>query len=679
VATSYDRAVGFFSSSVYALAWPSLRRFVENGGRIRLICSPVLSAQDQEALAEGHDALRDERVAASLRAEVQRLISHQHLGKPARVLASLVATGVVSIKLALLDRHSDSHSRRIFHDKVGLFRDAEGHCVVFKGSMNETWAGLSADGNLESVDVFVSWGGARDAGRVADEAAYFEALWTDQYPTVSVREFPQIAREALLDSADPANWVQLVDEICSEIALAGEVSADSRPGGRVPRPHQLAALREWRARGRRGILEHATGSGKTFTGLYAMREALDRGETPVVLVPSELLMDQWLGEVRETFAGRGVQVLACDGREPGWRTMLGAWTRRAADPRVVVASMTTAAGDDFPGRIRAGEHLFLLADEVHALGSPERRKVLAIDTGPRLGLSATPRRAGDPDGTAALFDYFGGVVPPPFTLQDAITAGALTPYFYTVHPLALSPDEQAAWDELTDRIRRVHAQGLARGSEMAEVSQGTRHLLLARARIAKGASGKVPLAVRILTTSYRRGQRWIVYCDSRRQLEAVVAGLRGAGIEASAYHSALPRAQREATLEHLAALGGVVVAIRCLDEGVDIPAVDHALILASSKNRREFVQRRGRVLRIYPGKHYATVHDVVVVPNGAPSDRIATRLLAGELARAVEFGRGALNPSSITDIERIALRFDFDLNTLSETGVEDDTNATDDD
>ena len=123
----------------------------------------------------------------------------------------------------------------------------------------------------------------------------------------------------------------------------------------------------------------------------------------------------------------------------------------------------------------------------------------------------------------------------------------------------------------------------------------------------------------------------------------------------------------------------MVVAIRCLDEGVDIPAVDHALILASSKNRREFVQRRGRVLRIYPGKPYATVHDVVVVPNGAPGDRIATRLLAGELARAVEFGRGALNPSSITDIERIALRFDFDLNTLSETGVEDDTNATVDD
>ena len=672
VATAYDRAVGFFSSSVYALAWPSLRRFVESGGRIRIICSPVLSAQDQDALAEGYAAVGEAEAAEVLRAEVQRLLAHPHLSKPTRVLATLVAMGVVTVKIALLDRESDARSKRIFHDKVGIFRDGAGNRVVFKGSMNETWAGLSANGNLESVDVFVSWGGEREAERVADEAAYFEALWADEYPTVSVREFPQVAREALIDSADPGNWVRLVEEVCSEIELAGEMSADVRPGGRVPRPHQVQALRDWNARGRRGVLEHATGSGKTFTGLCAMRDSLDRGETPVVLVPSELLMDQWLAEVHETFADRGVRVLACDGRTPAWRTMLGAWTRRGDDPRVVVASMTTAAGDDFLGRVRGGPHLFLLADEVHALGSRERRKVFTLDTGPRLGLSATPRRAGDPEGTAALFAYFGDVVPPPFTLQDAIAAGALSPYFYTVHPLALSPAEQEAWDDLTNRIRQLYAQGMTRGAEAAEVGDRMQHLLLARARIAKRAEGKVPLAVRLLAASYRRGQRWIVYCDARSQLEAVLDGLRGAGVHASAYHSALPRDQREATLAHLGALGGVVVAIKCLDEGVDIPAVDHALILASSKNPREFVQRRGRVLRRFPGKHYATVHDVLVVPNGARDDATAGRLLAGELARAIEFGRGAENPSSVTDIERLALRFEFDLHALAGAGIEDD-------
>ena len=671
VATTYDRAVGFFSSSVYALAWPSLRQFVQAGGRIRLICSPVLSIPDQDALNEGYAAVTEEDSAEALRMEIHRLLAHPHLAKPTRVLAALVATGVVSLKVAFLSRESDARSKRIFHDKVGIFGDEEGNRVVFKGSMNETWAGLSADGNLESVDVFVSWGGGREVDRVSDEIAYFDSLWNDKYPTVTVREFPKVARDALVDSADPANWVHLVDEICTEIELAGELSADARPGGRVPRPHQVDALRNWVERDRRGIFEHATGSGKTFTGLCAIRDALDRDETPLVLVPSELLMDQWLGEVHETFDGRGVRVLACDGREPAWRSMIGAWTRQGTDPRVVVASMTTAAGDDFLGRVRAGPHLFLLADEVHALGSRERRRVLTLDSGARLGLSATPRRAGDPEGTSALFAYFGDVVPPPFTLKDAIAAGALSPYFYTVHPLALSAAEQTAWDELTDRIRQLYAQGMSRG-DGAELGERIQHLLIARARIAKRAEGKIPLAARVLSESYRRGQRWIVYCDSRSQLDAVIASLRESGIQASAYHSRMPRDEREAVLHHLAALGGVVVAIKCLDEGVDIPAVDHALILASSKNPREFVQRRGRVLRSYPGKAYATVHDVLVVPN-AGGDAIANRLLVGELARAVEFGRGALNPSSITDIERLAFRFDFDLDSLTDAGIEDDS------
>jgi superfamily II DNA or RNA helicase len=675
-ATEYDRAVGFFSSSIYAIAWPSLRQFVERGGRIRLICSPVLSENDQEALAEGHAAVTEPQTAAALRDEITRLLAHPYLNKPTRVLASLVALEALSIRIAFVGRESDPRSKRIFHDKVGIFRDGtrdrRHNAVAFKGSMNETWAGLAADGNLESVDVFVSWAGDREATRVTDEAEYFDALWRNEYPTVTVRDFPEVARSELLNSADPMNWARLVDEICTDIELAGEISADLRPGGRVPRPHQIAALRAWTDRGRRGILEHATGSGKTFTALCAMREALDRDETPLVLVPSELLMDQWLGEVHATFGDRGVQLLPCDGRAPSWRTMLGAWTRCGGEPRVVVASMTTAATPEFLGRVRAGAHLFLVADEVHALGSRGRQRVFELDTGPRLGLSATPRRAGDADGTRALFDYFGGVVPPPFTLADAITAGALAPYFYTVHAVELAPDEQREWDRLTDRIRQIYAQGVARGADAGEMSDRLRHLLLLRARVVKRAAGKGPLAERVLRENYRPGQRWIVYCDSMPQLRRVAGRLRAAGLTAAEYHSALTPEQRAATLEAFEALGGIVVAIKCLDEGVDIPAVDHALILASSKNPREFVQRRGRVLRTHVGKAFASIHDSLVIPSGPRDDEVGSRMLAGELARAIEFGRGALNPSSITDIERIAHRFAFDVTRLADAGVEED-------
>lgn len=679
VATSYDRAVGFFSSSVYAIAWPSLRQFVDRGGRIRLICSPVLSIQDQEALNEGHAALSDEDIAAQLRDEVTRLLAHPSLRNPTRVLASLVATGVLSIKIVIVQRDSDPRAQRIFHDKLGVFRDSSGDAVVFKGSMNETWAGLSADGNLESVDVFVSWGGEREAIRVADESKYFDQLWNDTYPSVSVRPFPDVAEKELLNSADPDNWRQLVDDICSEIELAAELSADRREGGRVPRPHQVQALKAWNDRGRRGILEHATGSGKTFTALCTMRDSLDRGEIPLVLVPSELLVRQWLSEIHVTFDDRRVEVLVCDGRTPAWRNMLGAWTRRGGDPRIVVASMATAASEDFLARIREGDHLFLVADEVHSLGSSRRQSVFRLNTGPRLGLSATPYRAGDPSGTQAILDYFAGIVPPPYTLTDAIAAGALSPYFYTVHTVPLTADEQHEWDEFTDRIRQAYAQTDGRPADGSEISERIRRLLLLRARVVKRAAGKVSLAVQILQREYRRGQRWIVYCDSLPQLQAVISAVRRAGFSVAEYHSALPDDQRLATLTQFEALGGVLVAIKCLDEGVDIPSVDHALILASSKNPREFVQRRGRVLRLHPGKHFASIHDAIVIPNGPKNDDIGNRLLVGELARAIQFGRGAMNPSCVTDIEIIANRFEFDTAALAAAGIESDDKDDNDD
>jgi superfamily II DNA or RNA helicase len=673
-ATRYDRAVGFFSSSVYTLAWPSLRRFVEAGGRIRLVCSPVLSAQDQEALAEGHAARIEAETEDRLRREIRSLLSHPSLSKPTRVLAALVAMEVLSIRIAFLGRDLDPRSRRIFHDKLGIFRDNAGNAVVFKGSMNETWSGLSADGNLESVDVFVSWGGTREEERVSDETAYFDSLWENEYPRVRVRQFPEVARSDLLDSADPGNWVHLVEEICSEIDLANEMSPEKRPGGRVPRPHQVEALQEWDTRGRRGIFEHATGSGKTFTALCAMGQSLERGETPIVLVPSELLMDQWLTEVEQTLPH--ASALRCDGRNPGWRDLLGAFSRHNERPRVVLASAQTAATADFRTRLRQGEHLFFVADEVHTLGSPERRSILSWETGPRLGLSATPRRAGDPEGTRAILDYFGGIVPPPFTLQDAIEAGALCRYYYGVHTVSLTDAEQAEWDDITTRLRQAYARAHASKLPPAEIDARTRHLLLTRARISKRAAGKIELAGEVLNTEYEPGQRWIVYCDSQPQLRQVQAALRAREIPSVAYHSGM-EGDRRAALEHFEALGGVLVAIRCLDEGVDIPAVDHALILASSKNPREFIQRRGRVLRTHPGKHLAWVHDALVLP--APGEGAARdAILAGEIARAIEFGEGAMNPGAITQVRVIAHRYGVDLAAARGAGVEDESDGGDD-
>ena len=642
-----------------------------------MICSPVLSEADTDALFEGYSA-RAEMVQSRLIAdEFKRLLASPGTVKPARVLASLVAMGVIDLQLAWVSSSAGARSQRLFHDKVGLFRDAVGDVVAFKGSMNETWAGLSMDGNLESVDVFLSWEGEREQARVENEVAYFERLWGGSFPGVDIRPLSEVARDEIISGADIDGWEEIVDDLCAEI-LAGERWAfESHKDNRIPRPHQVAALNEWANRGRRGILKHATGSGKTFTALCAIHDSVERGEVPLILVPSELLLEQWAVELKETLELRGIRLLKCGGGNTSWKNNehLRLWTRPflPGSPRVVLATMQTASSSAFRQLCSDGSHLFMVADEVHRLGAPESLKLLALETGPRMGLSATPERAGDPEGTNALFGYFNGVVPPPFMLDDAIAAGALTPYAYHIHRISLSKLEQEKWSELSSEIGKLYAQSENARDPNPSISRLLKIKLVIRARIIKSAEEKGAAAVRVLAENYKKGSRWIVYCDDRNQLNNTLRGIREV-IDAGVYeyHSAMG-GDRSHTLDLFDRAGGVVVSIRCLDEGVDIPSVDSALILASSKNPREYIQRRGRVLRRYKGKSVSNIHDVLVTPALVPGEHASTSIVEGEIVRAIEFGRSAINPSCVTDLERMAIEFGLDFDKLRHVGIEDDS------
>jgi superfamily II DNA or RNA helicase len=314
--------------------------------------------------------------------------------------------------------------------------------------------------------------------------------------------------------------------------------------------------------------------------------------------------------------------------------------------------------------------LFLIADEVHRLGSPANRALLDETLfGPRLGLSATPERAGDQDGTAAILGYFRGVVEPRYTLADAVRDGVLTRYFYRPHTVTLTDHEAADWHRLARRIAQLRAQL----GDSAEDDTGLERLLFERARIVKKAAGKVGLAVRVITDAYKPGQRWIVYCDDQSQLGEVVDALAAVGHTAMPFHDAM-EGDRAETLRWLDRHGGLVAAIRCLDEGVDIPSVTHALILASSKNPREFIQRRGRVLRRAPGKALAFVHDAIVVPPRrveTDEDALPDPITAGELARAIEFAKSADNPAAGADLVGIAIDAGINWEELTGAGVED--------
>jgi superfamily II DNA or RNA helicase len=672
LATEYDRAVGYFRSAAFIIAWPALREFVANGGRIRVLCSQVLSANDIEALEAGYAARVDEAIAARLRADAESLLADEAMSEPARVLAALVGIGVIEFKIAILRSTPDAAVTRIFHDKLGIFRDAARNELIFKGSMNETWAGLAADGNLESVDVACSWLGGRDEERVVKESAYFADLWADVYPGLDVRPFPDTAREVLVGAAD-TDWEATIERMLRERASAkvDHEAAPSDPKGRTLKPHQAAGLAAWRANGRRGILAFATGAGKTFTALDAIRESVTTfGEVPLVIVPDTTLFGQWYAELVAATEPLGVRILRAGAEHDRWKGVLRDWTTLDSQRRLVLATVQTARTSVFRAQLARGGHLFLVADEVHRLGSPANRSLLEEKLfGPRLGLSATPERAGDPVGTDSILRFFGGVLEPRYTLADAVRDNVLTRYFYRPHTVRLSDAEIAEWRHISRKIVQLRA----RLGESTDGDVGLERLLFARADVVKKAAAKTDLAVEIIRASYERGHRWIVYCDDQDQLGKVIAALAEAGFTAMPFHSAM-EGDRAETLRWLDRYGGIVAAIKCLDEGVDIPSVTHALILASSKNPREFIQRRGRVLRTAPGKALAFVHDAIVTaprPESEDEEDRPDPITAGELARAIEFAQSADNPAASSDLIGIAIDAGIDWQAFTTAGVED--------
>ena len=669
-AATYDRAVGYFRSAAFIIAWPALREFVAHGGRIRILCSQVLAAEDVDALSAGYSARVDEMIAARFRDEVSTLLEDDKMSVPAKVLAALVATEVVDLKIAILRPTVGAATTRIFHDKLGIFRDSRGAVVIFKGSMNETWTGLAGDGNLESVDVACSWFGGRDRERTIEETVYFQQLWTNSYPGLDVRPFPDTARELLVSAAD-ADWEHTVERLLCRSAddppTTGRTAADA--GRRTLRPHQSAGLAAWRARKRRGILAFVTGAGKTFTALNAIRESLtEYREVPVVVVPDKALFGQWFKELQGAVGPLGAPILRVGAGFDTWREALRDWTIPDGR-RVVLATMQTGRSEAFRGGVTRGQHLFLVADEVHRLGSPVNRTLLDETLfGPRLGLSATPERAGDASGTSAILGYFGGVLEPRYTLAEAVRDGVLSRYFYRARTVSLSETEAEEWRRLSRRIARLRTEV----GDNADGHARLERLFFARAAVVKRTAAKVDLAVEIVKEVYRPGQRWIIYCDDQTQLNDVAAALARAGHVAMPFHSAM-EGDRGETLGWLDRFGGIVVAIKCLDEGVDIPSVSHALILASSKNPREFVQRRGRVLRRADGKSLAFIYDAIVMPPAGweREGSVLDSITSGELGRAIEFARSADNPAARADLVGIAVEVGLDWEALAGMGEED--------
>ncbi len=650
---TYDRAVGYFRSSIFAVIGQPFLDFARRGGKARFICSPSITEEDAKAIESGY-LQREEAIERAITRDVDELLSDPVSDHRAKLLATFIKFGTLDIKVAIR-----SGGNGIYHEKIGIFSDGNGHHVSFLGSANETWSAWHAEGNHESIEVFRSWL-STDEIRVQSHRKIFDLLWKGETLGVDTIEFPEAQRRKILSVAAPGLDDPTVD-----------MPRPMNSGRRRLMPHQAKALELWEKAGRRGVFEHATGSGKTFTAIEAIKKHLIAGEPALVLVPSQLLHEQWKREILEEIPDASVLMAGSGHIKWKDRGRLRSQTSPGLGMnRVVIATMQTASTDAFINGLYQGDHLLIVADEIHQIGSPKNSIALTIQSGASLGLSATPIRYGDPEGTQRIFTRFGSVIPPAITLQDAIAAGRLVNYEYFPHAVNLSDEESELWKKLTKQISFELAKSKKKDNSTG-LSDKAKMLLIQRSRIAKKARVKTGLATNVIKKEFTEGQSWLVYCEDSDQLDEMLLKLRAEGLRPLEYHSNMSGEKADA-LNWFKKFGGVLVSIKCLDEGVDIPAVSHAFILASSQNPRQFIQRRGRVLRKSAEKNLAVIHDAIVVPIDPESESEQISLLKAELIRALEFANSALNKGAGADLRRIALEMGIDPSPDGEAAIEED-------
>jgi superfamily II DNA or RNA helicase len=667
-ATTLRLGAGYFTSHCLAQIAPGLAAFIANSSApLQLMVSPEISDEDRDAIDRGIATPAEVIAELSDRLAGESSISSSALVRhTVDCLAYLVASNRLDLRFVLM-------RRGMYHKKVWLFGDTEVTAAIH-GSGNATTRGLLVNGEQMTVDR--PWvDGDSAALRVRLLSKQWDRQWNNENPNSLTLTAPQGLRFAGKHGEEArVPTVRDFWEAWQEDHVAG-LEPELPPNYRSAPRHvlQIPSHMEWRegpyrhqgravdaflASSGRGVLEIATGGGKTRTALIAATELQEHHNGPfavLVLVPSKPLMLQWAEEIREF----GIipllpSLLSRDTRRAKleeMRAALGSSDRRTE----VVLTTNKLFGEDESLRelfeqLPADVLTLIIGDEMHNLGVPSFINNPPDYFDKRLGLSATPVRQYDPDGTDQLFDFFGQPVFQ-FSLADAIASGCLTRYRYQLHEVRLTDEEMDKYAELTEELRAAGFRVDDDGRTVVSNPKVER-LLRERRAVLEQAGGKLEL-LRELLSAVGSGsvRRTLVYTSAkatvlatRRQIDEVNEMLSELGIISHQFTSA--ETSRSDAQQLLDRFGQgdyqVLTAMKVLDEGIDIPQTDTAYILASTTVRREWVQRRGRILRRAPGKTEATLHDFFVVPPDPESDH-GLAVLRGELRRAEEFAGLATN------------------------------------
>lgn len=672
-ATVYKRAVGYFSLGVLLNTPAAMSRLVAAQGRIEIIFGKLVAAADFEAIRDGLcNPWQTEELPS-----FEALIADNPDGLLAyrvRLLAWLFASERLEMKVAL-------RPEGLFHQKIAVLEDGFGDHISFSGSMNETISALDPRYNSEEISVFRSWKEGQSE-YVESHQEKFETLWSGDTGSATIitpipeaiaaglrfvaEQFP----DAPTASGEDEAVRSFVAEKAGAKAAAPRVPTEFHGNPFTMRDHQLAALKAWSENGYNGILELATGAGKTITSIYAATKTIEQndGMLLIVAVPYQDLADQWCEELKLF----NITPLRCYGSRTDWEPSLRAYVARNCDAQheflAIVVVNRTLTSDHFQSYVNQLDHarLFFIGDECHHHSAEGFDGKLFPNARFRIGLSATPFHYLDEERNERLRGIYDKSVYR-YTLADAVHDGVLTPYEYHPIPVELTEAETLEYIELSDQIARAFAAAQGKNAEGSK--QKLTSLLMKRARLVGSAENKLERLENLMASQSEIEPYSLFYCGDGRipfggmetdaerleiedlflkQRHAVSRLLQKRGVRVSPFTSDENRWQRREILSRFkSGETEALVAIRCLDEGIDVPACRTAYLIASSRNPRQFVQRRGRILRRSPGKEFAKIYDfVVVMPQTAiASEQAAGDFLRAELGRVADFAQNSLYPN----------------------------------
>ncbi len=636
-AVTYDVGVGYFTSGWIADTAYGISRFAKSRGKARWIVGHEIQEKDIESIIHSKD-VADKKFQAKRIFEEDVDDVFSALKENARlVLAWLIRDGIVRLRIAVpINKLSG-----IYHAKNGIFSDQAGNEIAFSGSYNLT---SRASSNWETIEIFRSWSSDEVRQRCVLKKQEFETIWQDKDPNLLVVEPSFKALEKIKAYAVSGTRPYRLPSGRPTVP-----SAIQDEDGNI-RGYQEQAVKSWFSQNGKGLFCMATGAGKTITALTASTRLLDYISNKqsnlviVITVPYVHLGEQWADET-ELF---GYEAIKCYGGKNKWLDDLQfAYNQLLSGERdylLAIAVNATFSNKEFQSFLDGvRSNLLLVSDEVHNMGAENIVNKLPRHARFRIGLSATPIRHNDPFGTKAIFDYFGESVIN-FDIKDAIKAGFLCKYNYYPVVCELDPDEHEDYVQLSKKIARLMAM-----SDSDDFSTSLKMELIRRAKLTGSSRGKKRQLKKLLCENQDR-KHTLIYSsdainDGEKDIDKIVhlAG-RECHWKIAKFTAEESKEQRSEILANFKS-GDIegIVAIKCLDEGVDIPQTKTAYIVASSTNPRQFIQRRGRVLRQYQGKGIASIYDFIAIPplgklgEDAETFKIEKSMVERELERVNEF------------------------------------------